>query len=110
MLGCSTYIQKEAKPRYDFWEGLQTHLAQPEGFVLLGSYLSLTWMFNLMPASYYDMGGSVNWLHVASQLVIVDALQTIMHFLEHKLSPAVSCIFFYVNLSYPNHYYIVVLL
>ena len=25
---------------YDFWEGMATHLAQPEGFVLLGSYLT----------------------------------------------------------------------
>lgn len=27
-------------------------------------------MFNLMPASYYSMEGSVNWLHVFAQLVI----------------------------------------
>ncbi|EGD79660.1 hypothetical protein PTSG_10510 [Salpingoeca rosetta] len=89
VLKCSRFIQTEKKENYDFWEGVTTHLAQPEGFVLLGSYLSLTWMFNLMPASYYDMSGSVNWYHVLAQLAIVDALQTVMHYLEHKLSPAV---------------------
>lgn len=34
-------IQKVQGTRYSFWEGVRTHLGQPEGFVLLGSYLSL---------------------------------------------------------------------
>ena len=65
------FIQKANNKEYDFWEGVRTHLAQPEGFVLLGGYLCGTWMYNLMPASYYDMTGSVNWLHVLAQLMIV---------------------------------------
>lgn len=34
-------LPADAPPPYDFWEGVRTHLAQPEGFLLLGSYLSL---------------------------------------------------------------------
>lgn len=64
-------IQKANNPEYEFWEGVTTHLAQPEGFVLLGGYLVGTWMFNLMPASYYSLEGPVNWGHVLAQLLLV---------------------------------------
>eukprot|EP00945_MAST-04E_sp_MAST-4E-sp1_P003660 g3660.t1 len=82
-------IQKPSKDTQlnkPFFEGMLEHLSQPEGFVLLGSYLSGTWMFNLMPASYYSFEGGVSPLHVLSQLLLVDFCQTIMHFAEHKLS------------------------
>lgn len=79
-------IQKEVRKPYEFWEGVRTHLAQPEGFFVLGSYLVGTWMFNLMPQSYYDMSGSVNLYHVLLQLLIQDAIQTLMHIGEHKIS------------------------
>ena len=35
-----TAIQKEGAPSYHLLEGLTTHLAQPEGFVMLGGYLT----------------------------------------------------------------------
>ncbi|CAM9213948.1 unnamed protein product [Ectocarpus fasciculatus] len=76
-------IQKEGAPKYVVWEGLKVHLAQPEGFVLLGGYLILTWMFGLMPASYYSFTGGINWWHVALQLLIQDGVQALMHMLEH---------------------------
>ena len=62
-------IQANGKT-YEYWEGVTTHLSQPEGFVILVSYLSLTWMFNLMPSSYYSFEGGINWLHVLLQLLI----------------------------------------
>mmetsp|Transcript_19611 Transcript_19611/g.30729 ORF Transcript_19611/g.30729 Transcript_19611/m.30729 type:complete len:188 (+) Transcript_19611:224-787(+) len=58
----------------------------PEGFALLGSYLVGTWMFRLMPASYYSWEGGVNLWHLTIQLAINDCLQTMMHLGEHKLS------------------------
>lgn len=80
-------IQKEGAPKYEFLEGVSTHLAQPEGFVVLGSYLIFTWMFGLMPSSYYSFSGGINVVHVFTQLLIQDFVQTIMHYLEHKVSP-----------------------
>jgi hypothetical protein len=32
-------IQKRGAPPYELWEAICTHLAQPEGFVMLGGYL-----------------------------------------------------------------------
>lgn len=61
------------------------HLSQPEGFVLLGTYLCGTWMFNLMPASYYSFEGSIDWKAVFAQLLLQDAVQCCMHFGEHKI-------------------------
>lgn len=84
-LGKLTSIQKAGPPVYDFSEGLFTHLSQPEGFVLLGAYLIGTWMFGLMPASYYSFSGGINWSHVALQLLATDGLQYCMHLVEHKL-------------------------
>merc|ERR1719502_2022512 len=68
--GAGRTIQKADRERYDFWEGVSTHLAQPEGFILLGGYLSIYWLANLMPSSYYSFEGGVNWTHVALQLII----------------------------------------
>jgi hypothetical protein len=57
-------------------------------FVLLGLYLSGTWMLRLMPASYYSFAGGVSWPRVAAQLLVQDAVQFVMHRLEHAVSPA----------------------
>lgn len=65
------HVQTGAKKRpYEFWEGVSTHLAQPEGFIVLTTYLSATWMLNWMPKSYYSFEGGVNWVHVLQQLLI----------------------------------------
>ena len=66
---------------------LREHLGSVEGFVLLGAYLSGTWMFDLMPSSYYSFEGGVNLAHVAAQMLVQDAVQAAMHLLEHKLHP-----------------------
>lgn len=52
---------------------------------MLGSYLSLSWMLGLMPASYYSFSGGINWYHVALQLLTQDFIQYMMHTLEHKV-------------------------
>jgi len=84
-LGETQKIQPAARP-YDFREGLATHLSQPEGFALIGSYVIGTWMLGWMPASYYSFSGGINWPHVASQLLLQDLVQAIMHWGEHKIS------------------------
>jgi len=73
-----------------FASRLGRHLCQPGGFAVLVAYLSGTWMYGLMPPSYYRLdAGGVNWLHVALQLLCVDAFQYIMHLLEHRVSSVV---------------------
>jgi sterol desaturase/sphingolipid hydroxylase (fatty acid hydroxylase superfamily) len=84
-LGSTISIQKEGPPKYSLITGLKEHLSQPEGFIMLGGYLIITWMFGLMPSSYYSFSGGINWPHVALQLLITDCIQFIMHLLEHKL-------------------------
>lgn len=88
-LGTTNDVQVEGARAYDFKEGLFTHLAQPEGFGLLGSYLIGTWMFGLMPSSYYSFNGGVNWMHVLMQLLCQDFIQYIMHLSEHFIHPEI---------------------
>lgn len=94
-------IQKEGPPNYDMWEAMQVHLCQPEGFVMLGGYLSLTWMFGLMPASYYSFSGGISVKHVLLQLLVQDTIQATVHWLEHVASPA-----FYGLSHKPHHRFI----
>lgn len=91
-------IQSSGARNYHFGEGLQTHLSQPEGFVLLGLYLSFTWMFNLMPQSYYSFEGTIQWDRVFLCLAAQDGLQYAMHRLEHRVSPE-----FYKLSHKPHH-------
>lgn len=86
-LGCTPRaIQAKGARKYDWSEGVATHLAQPEGFVLLVLYLSITWMFNLMPESYYSFKGTIQIRETFLCLVIQDGIQYAMHRLEHVVS------------------------
>lgn len=91
-------IQVKGAPSYVFSEGLQTHLSQPEGFVLLALYLSGTWMFRLMPPSYYSFEGKIDFISVFFCLAVQDFIQFIMHRLEHVVSPT-----FYKYSHKPHH-------
>ena len=90
-------IQTKGARLYDFFEGVVTHLSQPEGFVLLGCYLSGTWMFRLMPSSYYSFEGGIEWPKVFLCLVVQDGIQYVMHRLEH-FHPT-----FYIYSHKPHH-------
>merc|ERR1719491_2450175 len=81
-----TSIQTKGERKYEFLEGLKTHLTQPEGFILLSIYLSSTWMMEYMPASYYSFDGAIQWSRVFLCLVIQDFVQYTMHRLEHCVS------------------------
>jgi sterol desaturase/sphingolipid hydroxylase (fatty acid hydroxylase superfamily) len=74
-------------PSTPLFDQIAKHVCNPEGFLLLTAYLSITWIFSLMPASYYSLEGSANWLHVLVQMLVVDFIQFMMHWLEHKVSP-----------------------
>lgn len=99
MLGLAkTSVQKAGPPDYNYAEALFTHLAQPEGFLMLGGYLVSTWSFGLMPKSYYSFSGGVNWGHVLLQLLLQDAIQYGMHMVEHKAHP-----YLYQESHKPHH-------
>jgi len=100
---CATRrVQKEPRP-YDFLEGIQSHLANPGGIVMLVAYLCASWMFDLMPCSYYSFEGGVRWWMVALQIVSQDLLMFLFHFFEHKgpLGPD-----FYKKSHKPHHRFV----
>lgn len=66
--------------------------------MLLGSYLSATWLLNLMPPTYYSFEGGIAWRYVASCLLVQDALQYTAHCMEHRVSAA-----FYRASHKPHH-------
>ena len=69
-----------------FFDDAKKHLTNPEGFLLLGGYLSITWMFGLMPASYYAIWDSeASMIDILLQLLINDLYQTIAHIGEHRI-------------------------
>ena len=88
-LGPLVLIQPNEDRQYDYAEGAATHLSQPEGFVLIGGYLSLTWLLRLMPHAYYGFEGGVDWARVMGCLMLQDCLQYGMHRLEHKAHPKI---------------------
>ena len=89
--------KNEEKRKASFMDEMKNHLFQPEGFFLLGTYLSVTWVFNLMPETYYNLNEPVNLFHVLLQLLVVDFFQTVMHFGEHYISN------FYIKSHKPHH-------
>jgi alternative squalene epoxidase len=93
-------IQTKGSPKYEFMEGLRTHICQPEGFAVLTTYLAITWMFNLMPKSYYEFTklGGIQYKELFLCLVVQDGIQYIMHRLEHGVSPT-----FYQYSHKPHH-------
>jgi alternative squalene epoxidase len=91
-------IQQVGARPYTFSEGLMTHISQPEGFVVLIGYLSITWMFQIMPPSYYSFSGSIQYPQLFACLVCQEAIQFVMHYLEHVVSPT-----FYQYSHKPHH-------
>jgi sterol desaturase/sphingolipid hydroxylase (fatty acid hydroxylase superfamily) len=94
-------IQTKGARVYDFMEGLLTHLAQVEGFVLLMSYLTITWMAGIMPKAYYTFDGTIQYKELFLCLLIQDGLQYTVHLLEHIVSPS-----FYQISHKPHHRFI----
>lgn len=91
-------IQQVGARPYQFREGLMTHISQPEGFVVLVLYLTSTWMFNIMPPSYYSFDGCIQYPQLFACLVCQEGIQFVMHYLEHAVSPT-----FYQYSHKPHH-------
>merc|ERR1712146_240958 len=54
-------------------------------FFMLVPYLSITWMFKLMPESYYDLEAPVSVLNVFLQFAVYDLITYIIHRVQHKV-------------------------
>jgi sterol desaturase/sphingolipid hydroxylase (fatty acid hydroxylase superfamily) len=87
MLGETTPIQKRGAVKYVYSEALRNHLAQPGGFLLLGLYLTVTWVFDMLPPSYYSFSGGIQYKNVAACLICQDFVQFVMHRVEHVAHP-----------------------
>ena len=83
------------KPELNFRKELVAHLMRWEGFALLLPYLCLTWMFGLMPDSYYELDARHTCVPVMDffdptllwmQLLCVDFFMYLAHITEHRLS------------------------
>ena len=72
---------------YETYPAIVSHFTNVEGFVLLGTYLSVSWYGKWLPSSYYISVSAVDWGDVWWQLCIQDALQYAMHRLEHIYRP-----------------------
>lgn len=100
---CATHrIQKDLRP-YDFKEGVTSHLGNPGGIVMMVVYLCATWMFDVMPCSYYSFEGNVRWWMIGAQIMSQDLLMFLLHYFEHKgpLGPK-----FYQTSHKPHHRFV----
>ena len=77
------FLYNEIEWSKDHENAVKTYFSQPEGFLLLGGYLSIYWIAGYMPVSYYSFSGGIQWNHVIYQLLLQDALQYGMHRIEH---------------------------
>ena len=89
LLGKTIPIQSKGAVQYIYSQALTNHLAQPGGFLLLGLYLTLTWVYNLLPESYYQFSGGIQYKTVFQCLMVQDFVQYAMHRLEHIAHPKV---------------------
>mmetsp|Transcript_5516 Transcript_5516/g.9928 ORF Transcript_5516/g.9928 Transcript_5516/m.9928 type:complete len:341 (-) Transcript_5516:31-1053(-) len=81
------YIQTRGPARKRSFAGdVVAHLSNVSAFLLLGVYLSATWMLNLMPESYYDFESPAQLWKVAASLFVVDAFTFVNHVAEHSFS------------------------
>ena len=96
---CATRRVQGPRP-YEFMEGVKSHLANPGGVIMMVAYLCASWMFDVMPCSYYHFDGGVRWWMVFAQICSQDLLMFLMHFFEHKgpLGPD-----FYKTSHKPHH-------
>ena len=97
---CATRrVQLQPRP-YPFVEGVQSHLANPGGVLMMAGYLCIYWMFDLMPCSYYSFEGGVRPWMVFLQVCTQDLFMYLLHYFEHKgpLGPR-----FYQSSHKPHH-------
>ena len=57
LLGKTTPVQRRGAVEYVYFAALKSHLSQPGGFLLLGLYLTITWVFDMLPPRTTPSGG-----------------------------------------------------
>lgn len=87
VLGETIPVQRRGAVQYVYSEALQNHLSQPGGFLLLGLYLTITWVFDMLPPSYYSFAGGIQYTRVILCLICQDFVQFVMHKIEHVAHP-----------------------
>ena len=94
-LWANDHVIQVEKPSLNFSKELLAHATRWEGLALLLPYLCLTWMFNLMPQSYYDLShdkacvlffGLFDPIEVVLQLLCVDFFMYLAHISEHRIN------------------------
>ena len=86
-LGKTTPIQSRGAVQYVYLDALKNHLSQPGGFLVLGLYLTTTWVFDLLPHTYYSFSGGIQYRQLTMCLICQDFVQFLMHKLEHVAHP-----------------------
>ena len=67
----------------NFKQDISRHFKSGEISLLL-FYLTFTWMFKLIPPTYYIMDNvRINWINVFRQLILIDFLMYVNHISEH---------------------------
>ena len=69
--------------KYNIVDKIYKHVTQPEGILLLGAYLIISWEYKLLPSTYYETRYGVIWKDVWLQLACQDFLQYVIHRIEH---------------------------
>ena len=52
------YRIQHKEPEYNALQEIKNHLLNPESFAMLIPYLTITWVFELLPSSYYSLCSS----------------------------------------------------
>ncbi|GAB5368781.1 hypothetical protein AAMO2058_001349300 [Amorphochlora amoebiformis] len=84
LFGKEKNIQK-LEPDFNWAEELIGHATRPEAFFMLVPYLSITWMFKLMPESYYDLDTPSTPLKIFLQFAVYDFVTYCIHRAQHKI-------------------------
>lgn len=85
--GNNEFLRVQLKPidyERSFKADVLAHLKRPE-LLLLVPYLSLTWVFGLMPESYYNITDRAKIRDVVLQLLVVDFFTYCFHLAEHNV-------------------------
>ena len=80
----NTLSIQNVRPSYHFKTELMGYIKRSESFTLIIPYLICTWLGNILPRTYYDISAPINWLHVLTQLILVDFFMFIIHIVEHR--------------------------
>lgn len=80
----SPTIQVRPPPDSTLAADLYSHVSKPESFAMTLMYLTVVWMFRILPESYFDLESRVSWPNVLAQFLVVDFFIYLAHVLEHK--------------------------